>query len=341
MKIPEPRRLPSGMWNVQVSVKGARKSITRATREECIREAALLKAGVKEARILPAEQKTIGEIIDDYMESRAGVLAPSTMYDWKTMRKKRFQRIIGVKYAAVRSWQKEIAEDLRDLEPSSARNYYAMLKAAIRAEGLPVPEISLPKVQPKRKAYLTPEQIPVFLDAIRGHRLEIPMLLGLHGLRVGEVCAIRWKDLDLKKKIIRVDGTVYRDPETGAWIRKETTKNAGSRRSVPILIQRLEELLAEANKKEAPVSTTPYILYIAVNTVCRANGLPLIGNHGLRRSFASLAYSERVPERILMELGGWTNLQTVHRYYVQISSQEVSHYADELRDFFNKKAGPA
>lgn len=337
MKIPEPRRLPSGKWNVQVLVGGSRRSITRLTREECLREVMLIKAGAKEARILPAENKTIAQIVDEYVEGRESIMSPNTMNSWRQLRRHKFQRLMPMTYASVRNWQKIVGEELSGLAPSSAALYWSKLSTAIRSAGLPVPPVVLKKPQSQPKPYLTPDQIPAFLDLIRGHKYEIHMLLGLHGLRSGEIFGLRWEDIDLDRHLIRVAGTAYHDDAEGVWKRKNTTKTAGSRREVPFLIPRLEELIAEAGKDSFPLIGVRTTLNSAIQLLCEKNGLPKIGTHGLRRSFASLAYSKNVPERILMILGGWSDIQTVHKHYVQISQHDVSRYAAELRGFFEIK----
>ena len=42
-----------------------------------------------------------------------------------------------------------------------------------------------------------------------------------------------------------------------------------------------------------------------INKICHAMGLQSVGIHGLRHSFVSLAYHLGVPEKIVMEIGGW------------------------------------
>lgn len=333
MTIPQPRQLKSGKWNVQITQNGKRQSITRQTREECLREAVLIKTHAKEIASGGAAEMTIGEIVDAYIESREGVLSPNTERMYRHIRERQFPRLMRLKYSAVKNWQKEVTDATRDVNPVSARDYWAVIRAALKASDLPVPSVVFAKPQPKPRPYLTPDEIPVFLEAIRGSRLELEILLGLHGLRAGEICAVRWEDVDLKRRQIRVDGSVYRSPDR-EWVRKETTKNAGSRRVVPFLIPRLEELLKERDRNAPLTIDSPPAVREVVNRICKKAGLPLIGGHGLRRSFASLAYHRQIPERVLMTLGGWESITTVHKHYIQISRDDVTRFSDDLRSFF-------
>lgn len=338
MKIPEPRRLPSGKWNVQVSMGGHRRSITKDTKDECIREAMLMKARAKEQRDMPAEKMTLGAIMDTYIEDREASLSPSTLRHYKTVRQRVFPHVIDKRYMDVRGWQKTIAGELSGVNSNTARGYWSIMKAAIKAAGLPVPDVAFSRIRSDPRPYLRPEEIPVFLDAIRGHHYELEILLGLHGLRAGEICGLRWQDLDLKRRLIHVMGSLARS-ENG-WIRKDTTKTEGSRRTVPFLIPRLDELLAERDRSADLIDTNPQILYVAIARFCREHGYPKIGCHGLRRSFASLAYHLGVPERVAMELGGWTTLAVMHEHYIQIAKDDVDVQAARMRSFFETKKDP-
>ena len=278
---------------------------------------------------------TIKEILDSYIESKEGILSPNTLIHLKAIRDTRYSRLKPLRFSAIKNWQKEIMAEMDGLSPRTMTIYWSALSNAIKSVGLPVPSVVLPKTQYAPKPYLTPDEIPIFMAAIRGHKHEISMLFGLHGLRPGETSALRWEDMDFKKHSFRVEGTVYHSDE--GWIRKDSTKTEGSRRTVPFLIPRLEDLISKADKSLPFPVTHPDNLYSAVNNICKKNGLPEIGGHGLRRSFSSLAYSMRIPERVLMDLGGWSSYMTVHRHYIQISKADVDRYSDDFRQFFSQK----
>lgn len=331
MKTPIARKLPSGKWNVQVSVHGVRHSITKDTKAEAERAAMLLK--IRFVVPAKAEEKTIGTLIDEYIDSKVPVLSPVTILDYRDLRRHRFRRYMNVRYKDIKSWQKALEEEIRLVSAKTVQSGWYLCAAAFKYADLPVPKVDLPQVKSKPRPYLTADEIPAFLDAIKGEYTEMLMLLCLHGMRASEACAIRWQDIDLKRKLIHVCGTVYRE-ENGEWIRKESTKTEGSNRYVPIMIPRLEELLKAADKKKPLCSSSPPHLYKRVNAICDKHGFRRIGSHGLRRSFASLAYHLGVPERIAMEIGGWTSVQTMHRIYIQVSKSDIEHYGTELRSFY-------
>ena len=72
-----------------------------------------------------------------------------------------------------------------------------------------------------------------------------------------------------------------------------------------------------------------------INSICEKNGFPNVGIHGLRHSFVSLAYHLGVPEKIVMEIGGWADYQTMRNIYTHIARSDVSKYAEQFSGFFS------
>lgn len=63
--------------------------------------------------------------------------------------------------------------------------------------------------------YLEKEELALFLEAARTKGLErdyvIFMMLAYTGMRVGELCALKWKDIDFEEHRINVRKTIYRE----------------------------------------------------------------------------------------------------------------------------------
>lgn len=74
-------------------------------------------------------------------------------------------------------------------------------------------------------------------------------------------------------------------------VQKKENKNSTSTRNIPIMIDELYDALSAAPEKSGFVATChPNTIYRQVNKICEKNGLPNVAVHGLRHSFASLAY---------------------------------------------------
>lgn len=75
---PTPIRLPSGSWRCQVMVNGRRISVVDPDPEIAHAKALAIKAGLIQKE-KPLQSMTVGDAIDRYIESKDGVLSPSTV----------------------------------------------------------------------------------------------------------------------------------------------------------------------------------------------------------------------------------------------------------------------
>ncbi len=93
---------------------------------------------------------------------------------------------------------------------------------------------------------LDAEQAKRFLAAARGDRLEALFVVAVTaGLRIGELSGLRWEDLDLDRKTMRVARTLSRAKEGPRF----TTPKTGKGRSMA-LTQRAVESLRSHRKRQ-------------------------------------------------------------------------------------------
>ena len=83
MKIPEPKKLPSGKWYIQIMVDKVRYSRAFDTKEDAIYWASGLKTKSTQDAKAP-RRLTVGEAIDRYIDSKSSVLSPSTSASERT-----------------------------------------------------------------------------------------------------------------------------------------------------------------------------------------------------------------------------------------------------------------
>lgn len=336
MKIPKPVQLPSGAWSVRIMLDGKRHCITRATEKEALAEAVALKTGQKALRNTSPRDKTLAQAIDEYINARRNILSPSTIRGYKIILENRFQSVMGKRIGSITpsQWQSIVNAEARLFSPKTLKNSWGFVSSVIHEATGETITVRLPQVVPNERDFLDPEQIGVLIRAVKGKRLEIAVLLALSSLRQSEILALRWADIDLKNRVLYVNGAAV-PGEDGKLVRKDTTKNSSSRRAVPI-IQPLYEALNEKDKRTgAVVDLSTSGMYKGINRLCEENGLPAVGVHGLRHSFASLAYHLQIPEKIAMQIGGWANTQTMHRIYTHVGQKEISKQANKFTSFFD------
>lgn len=336
MKIPKAKKLPSGSWFVRVRIDGQDISITRPTEKEAIAEAMAVKAGIKEAAKRP-KKKSLTQAIDDYIEARRNVLSPSTIRGYKAIQRGRFQSMMHKDITDVSQdqWQRAVNAEANICSTKTLTNSWRFIASVIFDTTGKRFNIRLPQLVPADKKWLTPEQIPVFVEAIKGQSVEIPALLALSSLRCSELLNLRWEDVDLENGFLRVNGAAVID-ENGKLVRKKETKNKTSRRTVP-LIPPLKEALKGAKHNGEYIVTMGYTgIYKGINRVCGRNNLPEVGIHGLRHSFASLAYHLGISEKVAMEIGGWANDQTMRKIYTHIAKSDMEKQSAAFVNYFSK-----
>lgn len=337
MKVPKATQLPSGAWRVRVFVNGETVSITRPTEKEAIAEAMAIKAGLIEKAKRAPKDMTLREAIDEYIAMREPVLSVSTIRGYSYIRDFRFPAVMDrtINKTTDTMYQRAVNDAAKVLAPKTVKNSWMFVATVLKTIAGREVSCVLPQVIQDERPWLEPEDVSIFTKAIAGHPHEIPMLLALHGLRASEILDITWQDIDLRKKEIKVHGSAVRD-KNNELIHKPTNKNSSSRRTVPILIDQLADSVESADHSTEYVSTIKATgLYNSINTVCRQNGLPEVGIHGLRHSFASICYHLNIPEQLTMALGGWSNPATMRKIYTHLASKDKLKHADTLRNFFN------
>jgi len=158
----------------------------------------------------------------------------------------------------------------------------------------PASGVELPEKKPVREKHiLEPPIIPRLVAALEEPVRTMVLLALLTGLRVGEILALRWKDVDFTSGVIRVEQSYYRGI-TGS------PKTKGSRRTLPLctalrdallafrgLSVPMGEALAFQTAKGTPYSDTN-LLHRFLKPAGRRLGIPWLNWHTMRRTHATL-----------------------------------------------------
>ena len=326
LKIPAPRQLPSGSWTVQLRREGV--NVTEPTEEACRTKALAIRAGfIEQESKLP--RQTLGELLDKYIERRL-VRSPSTLRGYYGIRRNAFPAYMDKDIRSI-NWPQAIDAESKRVAKKTLHNEISLVAAAFKECKIPFDPVDIGAIPKTVTPWLDYDQILVFVDLIRGTPVELPALLALHSLRRSEIFALRMEDIDRKSETIRVSGsTVY--TSSAEWIRREENKSARSQRVVPIVIPRLLEILQDHN---GDICLLGDGVRRQINRICAANDLPEVGLHGLRRSFASLAYHLGWSEEETMRHGGWSDWKTVHDFYLRLSEKDLSKAAKKMRRFYS------
>ncbi|MCI9402229.1 MAG: site-specific integrase [Oscillospiraceae bacterium] len=341
MKVPKARKLPSGTWFLQLRLGGESVTVNAHTERECVRQAQIIKseylAGKKPLQLQSGPSRTLRQAIDVYIATR--ILSPSTERGYIKIRDLRFRELMDRPLVDItpEDYQAACKREARSVSAKTLRNAWSFVASVLRHNGITPPAVSLPQLIPHQTPFLDHDEIQAFVEVVKGTKYQIPIYLALSSLRRSEIMGLRWECVDLKRRRIRVAGAavVGKDEQLH---HKQENKNTASNRYVPILMDELYEALKEARQSEGLVVTcNPNTIWANVRRICKRAGLPMVGTHGLRHSFASLAYYLEVPEKVTMEIGGWADDQTMRRIYTHIAQADVKRYEQAFSGFFANK----
>ena len=340
MKIPKARKMTSGNYFIQLRIKqpdGSTRSIsvTGATEKLCAAKAAAIKGGLIEEKNTAVE--TLSAAIDDYIRLRENVLSPSTIRGYRIIQKNRFCSYMSKPLSEFTSQtvQAMINVEAKLISAKTLKNSWGFISSVLHENTGKKYNPKLPQLIQNEEPFLDYEQIQIFLSAIRGDRFEMPALLALCSLRRSEILALTWDNVNIKHNVLAVCGASVPD-EYNKLVDKAETKNQSSRRLVPIAIPRLVELLQAEPEKTGKV----YKGYREsprrrINQICAANGLPEVGLHGLRRSFASLCFHLRISELECMKIGGWSDWGTMRKIYTKLAEADKNEAMRKLTEFYS------
>lgn len=333
IRVPVPHR-KGNKWVAQVTVDGERKFVSADSEDEYYAKARAAKTGMIEIK-KAAPKLSLGTAIDRFIRDNSFVLSPSTINSYKSYRKTRFLNYMDDDVHDI-NFQCMVNEEAKDLAPKTVINAWRLVTASLRHAGEDVPTVNLPKRPRVDRPWLDYEQVQTFLSAVRGKPYEIGALLALHGLRRSELLHLTAEDIDTKKNVIHVRGASVIG--TGnKLVDKDTNKNRTSARDVNIVIPRLNDLVD--GKSGRLVTTNPTTLYGLINGLCKKNGLPEVGVHGLRHSYISLCFHLGWDMKTVMREGGYSNLQTVNDVYRHLATQDANADVNKMLDFFSQTDG--
>lgn len=333
ISVPKPKELPSGKWFIEL--RRERQYITEDTPELCVTKARAIRAGLLAADP-KKDRRTLASGCRQYIDRRSAVLSPSTVNGYETIIRTRFAAYMGKQLGDI-DYQRMVSDEARIAGAKTVKNAWGFIASVLRDDGVELPAVKLPQVVRRELPWLDYNQIAVFIDAIKEQPGELASLFALHGLRKSELLYLT--PASIKDGVIHIEGSAVMGPGN-KLVRKETNKNMSSRRTVRVMIPRLAEIISawKGPSDEPYITCNSNTLHGQINAVCRRAGLPEVGVHGLRRSFASLAYHLGWSELETMRTGGWSDYQTMHNIYIKLSSADASAAAEKMSSFYEQNS---
>lgn len=314
------RKLPSGNWRVLVytgkDTNGKRQyeSFTASTKKQ----AEYLAAEFVAKRKYAVQSMTVGEAIDRYIDSKDGVLSPTTINEYRRMRRNYLQGLMPLRIDRItrEQIQNAVNDEAKKHAAKTVINAHGLLSAAMSMHN---PDFVLKTTLP-RKVKKLKRDLPTSNDvmtAIHGDRAELPVLLALClCLRMSEVRGIRKSAvsgnfLSIERVIVTVNGQ---------HIEKELLKTDESRR-----IEEIPDFLRDmilSQPTEYATTMSGHIIYKHFVRCMKRAGFDKVRFHDLRHISASDMHSQGISDKVAAERGGWSGTQTMRQVYQHSFSDE-------------------
>ena len=174
------------------------------------------------------------------------------------------------------------------------------------------------------------------------------------GLRVGELSALTWQDIDYSRRVINISRTEVKyfmrnenmeREDTMTYHEENGTKTLCSTRSVPICDECMYLLHRLKRHHEISGYTDTHLAYDGSQTVlvrsldrtlrklCKLCEIPVYNTHKIRKTCASYLHDSRVPIKTISDLLGHTNISTTARFYLR-NTLDDEHMVDMVNGAF-------
>lgn len=163
------------------------------------------------------------------------------------------------------------------------------------------------------------------------------------GMRIGEICALRWEDIDINDGVIHVRHTLQRiyiieDDKRHTELILDTPKTPNSLRDIPMsteLLKMMKQFNKVVNQKYYvisndmdPIEPRTYRNYY--KNLCKKLELPELKFHGLRHSFATRLIESKSDYKTVSVILGHSNISTTLNLYVHPNKEQKKKCIDKM-----------
>lgn len=302
-------------------------------------------------------QKNFKEVAINWQQAKAGFVKHSTMCAYMLVLKTHllpcFGTMTNIRESDV---QQFIMRKLSDgLAKKTVKDAVAVLKAIVKygAKRKIFPfeewEINYPTESALRKLQI----LTLYHQRILMHYLidnsnfqNIGILLALcTGMRIGEVCALRWEDVDFIHKVICVRCTVGRIYNCKLRLTEKifsSPKTKDSFREIPVSKQ-----LFSALKEVRKISVSPFVVGNSQQSkeprayrdyftrLLKRLNIPKITFHGLRHTFATRCIESQCDCKTVSTLLGHSNITTTLNLYVHPNINQKKRCIERMTNGLN------
>lgn len=306
---------------------------------------------LREERLLP-----LREVADLWKENKRSMVKHSTFCAYMLILKTHILPKFGETTVITESEAQQFALDKLNsgLSRKTVRDIMAVLKEVAKY-GAKHSIFELPAWEIYYPTETTARRLPVL--SLTDHRKllgelsanpttqNIGIMIALCcGLRIGEVCALQWNNVDLQRRIITVANTVsriYNCEEMHTEHYSSSPKTKSSNREIPISPVLLNALRAVKRQQsggdyvvgDGSKAKEPRSYRETFSRLLRRLNIPPIVFHGLRHTFATRCIESQCDYKTVSAILGHSNVATTLNLYVHPNIDQKKRCIDRLNKF--------
>lgn len=292
---------------------------------------------------------TIQTLARVYLEEKTGKVKDSTLKCYQRNIRCHILPKLGGRVAANMT-----VEDIDDyleamqesFSPKLVREVGALLLALLRLADINFTgEVTLPKVRQKNVEVFTETELKQLARIIlrRTDETGLGILLTVYtGIRLGELCGLKWQDVNAGKGMLHVQRTVERvaQEDGTTCLAVLTPKTESSNRWIPIPQEMMRVLKPDQRLPETYLLTggeiipDPRTMQNRYKALLKRVGVPYRNFHALRHTYATRCIEQGIDAKSVSELLGHSDVRTTLRLYVH-ASMDYKSKAVEAIGFLN------
>lgn len=243
---------------------GVQKDVRAKTKAELRKKLYELETSIQQGMVLD-DKTTVAELAAEWYKNRKNKWGYSRQLDYANAINKHICPVIGamrLKEVKPEHCQR-ILSNMADMSNSAQKKVVTTLKQIFdcaEENGLifrsPCGRLKAAGAKTQEKVPLTPEQSQKLVDATRGTKAYLFVLLALYaGLRREEICGLRWNDIDLQADVpcLTVNNVVRFEGNKGVF--SSTLKSDAAHRTIP-----LPSILAAGLRDAKKTATSVFVI---------------------------------------------------------------------------------
>lgn len=294
--------------------------------------------GVREIIVSRKRRKNFRVVTEEWLKYKKNTVKKSTYYNYSySVEKYLYPKFADQDITQIKDYNDFIEKLTDTLAPKTVRDIITKLKEIINFyeeehnTKLNIKKMSLPKMNKKEIQILSnKEKQKLEKYCIEQNSLKsLGILICLNtGLRIGEVCALRWENIDFESKKIHIEKTIeriYSKEENKTIVIIDTPKSITSVRTIPInskLYNILKQIRGKSKKTDFVLTGSsehyvePRNYQYHFKEILKRSKVKKYKFHTLRHTFATNCIEAGMDIKSLSEILGHADVSITLNIYV-------------------------